>query len=341
MTSIDVRRMAYKDLAEIYPQFAQLMGTGEPARAMTLATLEWFFRSNPAGQSVCAGAFDGDKLVCVTSIVPKPFCIGGEAVTAAEVSAATTDAAYRGRGLFSRLVTFLIEDARDSGYAFLYATPNPASGRIFLGKLGFTPLFHWNRSARAVAWNAHPSLPGLVRRVAPVMQPAWEAAFPLRARNTACTTDDRAHSEVVGLAKANDARCAVDRTAEYLDWRYSRPGRTYGHLHCRRDDGALVGWAATAFIREGERRRIRIGDWWTTPDRSSLHGLLAGARDLAGELGATELYIAGRRPTGPEPDRRYGFVTRASQRPVIGFSLHMDVSGLHDWDYREADADMF
>lgn len=339
MASIEVRSIAREELDELYPQLAAL--TGADDRALTLAEYDWFFFRNPAGAGVCGGAFEGDRLVGVTSIAPKRMRVGGKSVKAGEVSRATTEPALRGRGLFSKLVGFLTEQARERDYGFLYATPNANSGPIFLGRLGFEPMFHWDRSARALAWGEHPTMPGPARPLARVLQPAWDVVFPLRRGGTVCTVDDHALAAVGQLANPDGGRCVVDRTEAYLSWRYERPGRTYRHVHCRTEDGTLVGWAAASFVEEGLRRRLHVGDWWTAPQRNALPGLLAGTRELARESGATELYVAGRRPTSPKPDRRRGFVTRPSQRPVIGLSLHLDVGALQNWDYREADADMF
>jgi GNAT superfamily N-acetyltransferase len=333
---IEILPIARAELDGLYPQLAELLEVDETARAATIATLDWFFFRNPAGDGVYAGAFEDGKLAGVASITPKPFLIARRPALAGELGRAMTHAAFRGRGIFSRLVAYLVGEARERDYAFLYGTPNEASGRLY-SKLGWTALFHWDRSARPLLWTDHPMLPLPARRAAPLMRPAWNIAFPLRSpRWMDCTVDPSPDAQAGRLLAAD---CALDRGGAYLQWRFARPGGTYHHLHCRRSDGELVGWAAASFVRDGDRRRMRIGDWWARPN--ALRGLLAGARDLAQELEATEIYAAGRRPGGPRIDRGYGFTVRPSRMPVVALPLHCGIDELARWDYREADADMF
>jgi GNAT superfamily N-acetyltransferase len=213
---LSVRPIAREQLDGLYPQLAELLEVGGDERTFTIATLDWFFFSNPAGDGVYAGAFENDKLVGVASITPKPFRIDGQNVLGGEIGRVMTHAAFRGRGVFSMLVESLVAAARERGYAFLYATPNQASGRIFIGKLGWSILFHWDRSARPLAWGNHPMLPAPARRAAPLIKPAWNVAFPLRASGTKCTVDDMASPDVADLV---DASCAIARSAAYLNWR--------------------------------------------------------------------------------------------------------------------------
>lgn len=333
-----VRPIECDQLAGLFPQLAELLEIGENQRDLTLATLEWFFFRNPAGDGLYAGAFEGEKLAGVASIAPKRFRIGGREVLAAEIGRTMTHAAFRGRGIFSRLVEYLIAQAGDRGYAFLYGTPNQASGEIYLGKLGWSSLFRWERSARPLVWADHPMVPSRVRWAAPMVQPLWNLIFPLRSRATDCTVDDTAHADVAGLV---DQACAIDRGGGYTEWRFDRPGHSYKHVHCWRGDGILIGWAVAKLVEDEQRRRVHIGDWWTSPDRAALRGLLAGAVDLAQELSATELYVADRRRGTPRVDRSLGFLTRASRMPVIAFPLNHGVEDLQRWDFRDADADMY
>ena len=261
----------------------------------------------------------------------------------AEGSRAVTHEDFRGRGIFPQLVRFLAAEARRRGYAILYATPHPGSAPLFIERLKFQPMFHWSRAMRPLAWKHVALLPKPMRGAAWALQPAWELAFPLHGHRLDVRVGEIADPGVAELAEhvRPITECVIDRDESYLRWRFARPGIAYHHVHCRRSDGALVGWAAARYVQQGERKRLHVGDWLAAPGHGHLRGVLAGARDLARELGATELYVAGRCVGGPGPDRRRGFLTRPSQMPVVGLGLEQSVEVFKSWDYREADADMF
>ena len=341
--TVNIRPIEPQELEHLYPDLAELLEIGEESRTETLAVLNWFFFRNPFGNGIYAGAFDNEKLVGVASISPKPMYIRGEAVIAAEIGRTMTHASYRGRGIFSKLVAYLTAQAFERGYALLYGMPNTASGRIYIGRLGWKPLFHWNRAMRPLIWRNNSQLPPLARKTGSALGPLWDGFFPLRGGGLAISV---AHTIDPGLADLatrtrTPSTCAIDRHAAYLRWRFERPNVIYHHIYCRRGDGTLVGWAAGRCITHSGRDRFHLGDWLVSPGRDHLKSLLTGAFHLAHELQATDLYIAGRTVDGRAPDLRLGFIRRRSHAPIIGLSLAKDINTVNDWDYRDADADMF
>lgn len=339
--AIEVRTIALDELPTLARAVAELQGLTEDEVARVFAEVEWFFFNNPAGDGVYAGAFEGDRLAGMCSIAPRPFLVDGARVIAAEVSRATTHPDFRGRGVFSALVNFLIEQARERSFAMLYATPNQNSGPIFLGRLGFSPLFHWHRAGRPLDWRRASIAPSHARRV-PGASRMWDAAFPLRVPSDAQVSIEEDPVAAAALApELGQGSCVVDRSPEYLRWRFARPNREYRHVFLRRGED-LLGWAAIAMVRVGARHRAHVGDYWTAdPSPRAVRSLLGAVMEDARAHDATELYVASRPPAGLQLSVRAGFLSRPSVRPLIVLPIEMPLEAFGDWDYRDADADMF
>ena len=69
------------------------------------------------------GAFDGDRLAAMTLGRPTTICVYGKTFRAMLVAGVSTLPAYRKQGLMHRLMTLLIDHAKESGFACCYLHP--------------------------------------------------------------------------------------------------------------------------------------------------------------------------------------------------------------------------
>jgi GNAT superfamily N-acetyltransferase len=332
----------------------------EAQRAEIVADIKWWTFDNPSGEGVQAGLYDGDRLAGVANITPKPFLHQGKPILLAEIGGTETSPDFRGRGVFSQLVEFLVGMARERGYGGLYGTPNEASGHIYMGKkLAWTGVFHWQRQLRLVNWSGArellaPRLPvparfkgaaGAVAGIAGRLAgPVWDAALGARvSRGGVSVSGDVAPELGAFLAEAmRGAELVLDRSDAYLRWRYGRPGRVYRHVYLRGADGALRGWAVYMQTVSPEGRpRALVSDYWVLPGSAqTLRALMTAVFREAKARRLEQVYVMSRPVRGPQLGWRDGFISTPSQMPVIAKPLTLDLETFAQWDYRDGDADM-
>ncbi|NJW53437.1 GNAT family N-acetyltransferase [Salinimicrobium oceani] len=102
----------------------------------TLDTLKWKHEQNYFGTSVSTVAVDGDKVVAVVFATRYDFVNSkGERIKGMRTFDGCTDNAYRGKGIFKKLMQFCI-GKYEGGYDFFLANPNEASFKEHL-KIGY------------------------------------------------------------------------------------------------------------------------------------------------------------------------------------------------------------
>jgi GNAT superfamily N-acetyltransferase len=360
VSSLKIRVIHREDLDRLFDGLIPIRNYAEADRRLVVDDMAWWLFENPSGNGVQAAVYDGDTLAGIAYITPKPFVLDGEPTLLAEIGGTETSKAYQGRGIFSMLVGFLTERANERGYAAIYGTPNEASGRIYLGKLGFTGLFHWDRHLRPIDWGKV-TLPvsrlrHLGRGLAEFAEraahagarlggAAWDATLSLAAVSDGASVIPLLDPAVPPLL-LNAARgqpVLVQRDAAYLSWRFSRPGRVYRHVLSRDSGGSPRGWATFAITTTGDTRtRAHVGDYAVHPwTRENLRALMQGVFYVARTEGLSEVYVSGRATRGPRLGPLFGYASTKSAMPVIVKSLQGDVERFTNWDYRDSDADMF
>lgn len=106
---------------------------------------EALFRDGPLGPLLrSVGELEG-QVVGHAGVIPLAFQVLGREERGAYSVAAMTDAAARGRGLYTGVARHLYERLERSGFAFVGGFSNSRSVRVNTGPLGRTPLrpFPW------------------------------------------------------------------------------------------------------------------------------------------------------------------------------------------------------
>jgi GNAT superfamily N-acetyltransferase len=356
MGALEIRTVGRDGLDALFDGLVPIRQYREAQRASVIADIRWWTFENPVGEGIQAGLYEGDTLAGVANITPKPFLHRGSPVLLAEIGGTETSPDFRGRGVFSQLVEFLVAAARERGYAGLYGTPNEASGRIYMGKLGWTGVFHWQRQLRLVRWTGareliEPRLPsrfrgaaGLASTAARLAGPAWDAALGLLAPSAAhSASSDVAPDLAPFLSKAvRGAGLVLDRGDAYLRWRYGRPGRIYRHVYVRSRSGDLLGWAVyLQGVSPNGRARASVSDYWVEPwTAENLRALIHAVFRDARAQGLEQLYVMSRPARNPIIGWREGFISSPSLMPVIAMPLALGLDAFAPWDYRDGDADM-
>jgi GNAT superfamily N-acetyltransferase len=354
-----IREIAAADLESFSRDVATIRDYSEQDRRAFMAEVQWWVFDNPAGPGVQVGLYESEKLAGVAFITPKPFLLHGQDVMLCEIGGTETGKDFQGRGVFSTLVNHLQACAQTRGYLAMYGTPNPASGRIYMGKLGWTGAFSWRRRLRFVRWaSAEPlisaKLPaGAVATgaVRPLLKIALWAAGSAFDAVTGATKSDKRYEVTQAVSPDLPAfleravvgqKLALKRTLAYLRWRYSRPGRTYEHLYVRDGAGDLQSWAVfEALTPPEEAARLIVHDYWVHErSRENVAAFTAALYNLARRRNSDQVYISDFHAGSPELDWRFGFSVQPSLMPVIVKPLGLTMSDFDQWNYRPGDADM-
>jgi GNAT superfamily N-acetyltransferase len=125
--------------------YLRLLGEAWGHRGLSGDEFDWWFLGNPAGSLMSVARGDG-RVVGVAGHTLLRTVLGGEERLASFSVHATTDPAWRGRGIFAALESKHEREAEERGVAVVLAFASAPTAPIFLGPLG------WTRIARLRLW---------------------------------------------------------------------------------------------------------------------------------------------------------------------------------------------
>ncbi|MDI1433157.1 GNAT family N-acetyltransferase [Polyangium sorediatum] len=344
MTKPLIRAVTREEVREHVASFALLHGVRP--EEFDADFMDWWFFQNPTHEGLLAGAFDGDRLVGYVGFAAQHFLVQGRRVSAAILSSAFTHPDYRGKGLFQRLIRFLVEAAGTRGHEAVFGWPNETALRIYLGRLGFSAMFPVDRSARPVSWGplgARFGPQGVF--AAECAGAAFDRMLPLRLGRYRYEIGPPGEHEWQGfmarVLAASD--CMLERPHAYVRWRLARPRRDYIEVLLRDEAGVLRAWASARLPIPGEPPRLHIGDSLVDPrSRGALRALFAACVMEARHCGLEQVYTIARSARLGSSLAALGFLSRRSTTPIVAIATsNADLSLYQGWEYRDADMDMF
>lgn len=187
--------------------YLRLLGEAWGHQRLSGEEFDWWFLRNPAGSLMSVARGEG-RVVGVAAHTLLPMVLGGEERLASFSVHATTDPAWRGRGIFAGLEAKHEREAAERGVAVVLAFASGLTAPIFLGPLGWTEIGRLRMWAR------------------PVLRRADEPAGSL---------------DVEGDAAAAWPNHVL-RDARHLAWRYLDSPR--GYVALRSGSGYAVVWPA-------------------------------------------------------------------------------------------------
>ena len=165
------------------------------------AQLRWQFFESPAGSARIYTIRSEGEIVSLYCACPKDFSVDGEKRKAFMVQDVMTDPAYRGRGFLHRQAAECVSDLKsnnDVGYTF----PNKLSEGSF----------------RRRSWAELMQIPVRMGETRSSLMSSGDLASPLAGDLPAEATE---------IWRNSGLRIGVERSAEYLNWRYRRPHEAY------------------------------------------------------------------------------------------------------------------
>ena len=267
---------------------------GERFPGQTVADFcRWKYFGNPAGDAAVGIAVADGEVVSLAAGVPKRVQVGSETVVGFELGDFITAPAFRRRGLFSRLITLVADEAARRGAAFLYVRPNDNSFPILARDLGFSETQRIEiRAYRAPSdvLAQRMRIPEAVARGLGVDRVAERILLPPAPNGIRVEPVERfgPEADVLWSATRQAYSFALVRDRAYLNWRYADSPTPY-RLWMASRDGHPMGYAV-GFAHQADPMGYLI-DAFAAPAESDVAGaLLRTCMGSLLEAGARSIY---------------------------------------------------
>jgi GNAT superfamily N-acetyltransferase len=303
---------------------------------------EWKHRDNPFGPSPCLVAEADGRIVGLRAFMRWAWRAQDTIVPAVRAVDTATDAAWRGRGIFTRLTLALLEQMQQEGVAFVFNTPNQRSRPGYL-KMG------WISLGRVSLWARPVRLGRMARVLMPIGRSGREEEDPaavVGAPAAELFQDPALPGFLASLAGADD-RFSTPWTRESAHWRYvAIPGLAYrAGWDLDGEDGAAV---VVRVGTRGKMRELRLCQVWVGSTansrrmgceivRSLMHGTEADVATAMGLPGTAAQRVLLRSGFVPAP--RMGPVMTV--RPLSASRNGMDPLRRSSWDLSIGDLELF
>jgi GNAT superfamily N-acetyltransferase len=243
VSDVTVRRATADDLPAILALLQASMHRQDDPRFEQL--FRWKHIDNAFGPSLMWVACDGERVIGFRVFMRWEFQRDGATQRAVRAVDTATHPDFQGRGIFTRLTTRALDDARDEGIDFVYNTPNDQSRPGYL-KMGWQVA---GRAPAALRPTRIMAIPALLqaRTAASHWSEPTQIGVPFE---SLVERADSLQQLLVSRPPAKRLRTAA--TVSSLTWRYGSPLLGYRAVLASEDvrDGV-------AFLRVRQRGRAR------------------------------------------------------------------------------------
>ncbi len=326
----------------------------EAGRSCEPEYYEWKCYRNVFGEGGVWLAEEGNSVVGVKSLTPKPMKVLGAMVNAAETGDNFVHPDYRRHGIFSRLFRAHL-DGVDPQWSLIYTLPSKIPLQAYERKLdcpqipvSLCSMVKPVRSKQLLKRKLRFSFVAAI--VSPLVDIASRAMFRIGTRGMARSTVDVRPEE--GFPDDVDAlweEASVNydvilvRSKKYLEWRYIANPDAYTILIARSKSGATSGYMVTKVHASNDLTWGYICDFLTLEsDPNVFRKLLAAAVESFYQKGcAVVLAYVVRGSFYYRTLLRAGFLPRA-RHPIVCYRNELGklvLKGGHKWHFTMADSD--
>lgn len=338
-----VREMAADDLDRLRDLYRAVWGFERP-----LAYDRWRYLQTPDGIAPAAVAVDGDRLAGFYTVWPVRLRIGSEVVLGAQSMDTMTHPDYRGQGVFVKLALACFEIAARRGFEVLYGFPNPLSYPGFVRRLNWDPvggIAHWMRPVRPSRYPKMPRALGFVADGLVSLLPKGATGNCTVALGAPPAAD---RDRLLAAWCGGKDLCRIERTPEWLDWRYApASAMDYEWITARRGGEILA--AGVLGMKDRTWRSAADGRAHVTEllgdDPVAVSAVLAGLIDRARARGAWLIESVGNVPSVVRALKRAGFVSHRRAPLIVrrlnARNLSANVHLADSWRFVGGDLDTF
>lgn len=191
-------------------------------KRISLERWKWRFLENPTKGLFVKLMWDDNRLVGQNALLPQSMIIDGEKVLTGLSISTMTHPQYRGRGIFKSLANGLYKDLESRGMGMTWGYPNNNSHCLYKTKVGY-------------------------RDVAMLYSLSIKATDLVALPNNYCSTTETLLPEHINLLQSSTKGQVVfvDRSAEYLKWRFEKKPESNYRIFEYRENGRCLGVAIT------------------------------------------------------------------------------------------------
>ena len=267
-----------------------------PNAALARSYWEWRYYGNPSIPSKMLIAESEGEIIGLQPMASLPALAMGQPVTMATLTGVVTHPDFRRKGVFTRLVTQSLEEARQDGDQLVYTFPNRLSLPGFMRAGGWLHVGSLPLYVKSLDWDAilqtRMTNPGLVR----IASSTARLGFGLIARPRLLPASGVAIRHVAAwdagieafwarASALHDSHYLVQRSHGYLTWRYvQHPEEQYVLLQAEQQ-GMIQGYAVVKTTELFDLRAGLIVDLLALHPRVS-DALVAGALEYLSEVKA-------------------------------------------------------
>jgi len=316
---------------------------------------EWKYLKNPYGSApLIYLAKDGEgNLLGARSLFPTELWVDGEAIPAVQAGDTMVRKESRGKGLFSRLTRYSIDDVRALGFQVVFNFPNQNSYPGYM-KLGWTDLDEVENYYRILDPSQmlkrklkspalYKPLGGILRSMMKFKQGITQSAKALneiRVIKSEVIKEDMADFLSKNLTKP----VHQTKSITYLQWRYeNNPKGEYEILEFWKDE-ARIGTVVTKILGRNEQNTVEVLEWAANKEMEEL--LLEKLMNYYSKenMALLKLWQLGKQ-TGIKPLlEKLGFVRKSTDlhfvvKPLGADNAFNKVTDSNNWYVHKGDTD--
>jgi GNAT superfamily N-acetyltransferase len=215
-TTWSMRAMEAGDLDLIRALYATVWGYNRPRDYD-----QWRYFTAPDGMCPAMLAMDGGRAAGFYTAWPVKLLLGAEVVVGIQSMDTMTHPDYQGQGMFVNLASACYELAASRGMEVIYGFPNPLSYPGFVRRLNLDhsgDIAHWIRPIRP---SSHPRVPGALGPLADIAMALWPKGTAGGVEIRLGRPQDADLGTLLDTWCAEPDLCRIERTPEWLDWRYA------------------------------------------------------------------------------------------------------------------------
>ena len=212
-----VREAVHEDLEGIRALFNVVWGYNRP-----LHFDQWRYFNGPQGSCPAVIALDGPTVVGFYTGLPTRIRLGREVVSGIQSMDTLTHPDYQRQGVFATLAEACYKFASSRGFEIIYGFPNASSHHGFINRLNFHHCGNIGDWVRPIRPSSYFRLPPVLHKAVDFAALAWPKG-PRRGFDIHIGKPDPTALDLL-LAHwcTGPDLCRIERTADWLDWRYCK-----------------------------------------------------------------------------------------------------------------------
>ena len=212
-----VREAVHEDLEGIRALFNVVWGYNRP-----LHFDQWRYFNGPQGSCPAVIALDGPTVVGFYTGLPTRIRLGREVVSGIQSMDTLTHPDYQRQGVFATLAEACYTFANSRGFEIIYGFPNASSHHGFINRLNFHHCGNIGDWVRPIRPSSYFRLPPVLHKAVDFAALAWPKG-PRRGFDIHIGKPDPTALDLL-LAHwcTGPDLCRIERTADWLDWRYCK-----------------------------------------------------------------------------------------------------------------------